>query len=358
MISIEGLAGTTTGTGIACYDDQPSHFVWFSAQGGEGNWVSMTFQNAGTETVQGLSVRLAYEGSFECCSLVNAQGKPLLETAPETVPPLAASQSCDLKFRISDLSSSHQHQKFVLELVLAGAMLARSRPIEVRARNPQVGRKRMAEQAQRTSDGARSAGSVGEAPSARRQRQMPAVPAALLASSATSAQPSAQLSMAITRAPAPVGSALARPLGSGATTAGSAAEALSLPGMGEPQMACRDALLTLLTSLPHEQQRQIHSMLGKRIQQSAKLRFRKVVNTIIFMKRAGQRRGLRSRPEDVGGEEGYPNVPENVFDLLNSQQTEEWLTLPESQELLERLLGPETEQDGSGSGGGTHFAAV
>ena len=45
-VVVENLMGTHTGTGIACFEDLPSHFVWFSSQGGEGNWVTINFRCA------------------------------------------------------------------------------------------------------------------------------------------------------------------------------------------------------------------------------------------------------------------------------------------------------------------------
>ena len=94
-------------------------------------------------------------------------------------------------------------------------------------------------------------------------------------------------------------------------------------------------------------------MLGKMLQQTAKSRFRKVVNTIIFMKRAGRRAGLRPRPmspADVPGPAAQPGplpgggpsggVPDPLWDWLNSPDTEEWLQRPETEQWLQQKVGP------------------
>ena len=327
------ITGLMTGAGVPCLlhetDEHGPHAVWYNQQGGDRNWIIINLKNVGTTAVSSLKLRLAYAASGEACAPKSAKGdKPLLvqQSEPSELAALSLARGAAhaTSVRISDLSGAHQKRRFVVEILGGAEVIGTTKPIEVRARNPAVGRKRMLEQKIRRDSGTSAAAAAAAAYAAGPAARRPRLPAAVVP-----AAPSAAIAPPTVPPPA------------------------SRVNVDDQAQAHRDALITLLASLPHEQQRQVHGVLGKMLQQTAKSRFRKVVNTIIFMKRAGRRAGLRPRPmspADVPGPAAQPGplpgggpsggVPDPLWDWLNSPDTEEWLQRPETEQWLQQKVGP------------------
>ena len=92
-----------------------------------------------------LKLRLAYAGSGEPCAPKSAKGdKPLLvlhsEASELAALSLARGATHATSVRISDLSGAHQKRRFVVEILGGAEVIGTTKPIEVRARHPDIGR--------------------------------------------------------------------------------------------------------------------------------------------------------------------------------------------------------------------------
>ena len=144
---LEQYFGTNTNAGVLCLEDFPDHIDWYNQQGGNKNGIFIELRNVSRVRVA-FSVRLSYE-SGRLCPLQTQDGKPLLElqftNGGEALEP---NQQMQARCRINELTSQHQKQRFLIEIIALGgaaagappkgAVLFRSKPIDVRSRHKDV----------------------------------------------------------------------------------------------------------------------------------------------------------------------------------------------------------------------------
>ena len=143
------ITGLMTGAGVPCLlhetDEHGPHAVWYNQQGGDRNWIIINLKNVGTTAVSSLKLRLAYAASGEACAPKSAKGdKPLLvqQSEPSELAALSLARGAAhaTSVRISDLSGAHQKRRFVVEILGGAEVIGTTKPIEVRARHPDIGR--------------------------------------------------------------------------------------------------------------------------------------------------------------------------------------------------------------------------
>ena len=143
------ITGLMTGAGVPCLlhetDEHGPHAVWYNQQGGDRNWIIINLKNVGTTAVSSLKLRLAYAASGEACAPKSAKGdKPLLvqQSEPSELAALSLARGAAhaTSVRISDLSGAHQKRRFVVEILGGAEVIGTTKPIEVRARHPDVDR--------------------------------------------------------------------------------------------------------------------------------------------------------------------------------------------------------------------------
>ena len=126
FLVLEQYFGTNTNAGVLCLEDFPDHIDWYNQQGGNKNGIFIELRNVSRVRVA-FSVRLSYE-SGRLCPLQTQDGKPLLElqftNGGEALEP---NQQMQARCRINELTSQHQKQRFLIEIIALGGALVLAR---------------------------------------------------------------------------------------------------------------------------------------------------------------------------------------------------------------------------------------